>query len=147
VKTSCATQCFEKLFSTYLDWVFSWFLNLEIKFLLILELFLTQSWNHSLGNCSWLNLEIILLSFLSSSLLSSKQLESILIHHHHEVYFYNIYRPIVSFQNGLKICVFSKSFFEIFSLVIDYRFLVIDYTFIFWRFMSFQSIFLKCHYW
>ena len=39
VKTSCATQCFEKLFNTYLDWVFSWFLNHEswILILIILE--------------------------------------------------------------------------------------------------------------
>ena len=32
------------------------------------------------------------------------------------------------FQNGLKRCVFSKSFSEVFSLAIDYRILVIDYT-------------------
>ena len=38
-------------------------------------------------NCSWLNLEIILLVFLSSSLLSSKHLESILIHYHEAMKF------------------------------------------------------------
>jgi len=43
----------------------------------------------------------------------------------------HIYRPIASFQNGLKRCVFSKKKSEIFSLVIDYRILVIDYTVIF----------------
>jgi len=53
----------------------------------------------------------------------------------------HIYRPIVPFQNCLKRCVFSKSFFWNFSLVIDYRILVIDYIFIFWRVMNFQSIF------
>ena len=42
------------------------------------------------------------------------------------------------FQNGLKRCVFSKSFFWNSSLVIDYRFLVIDYTVIFWRVMTFE---------
>ena len=45
----------------------------------------------------------------------------------------HIYRPIVPFQNGLKKCVFSKSFFWNSSLVIDY-------TVIFWRVMSFQSV-------
>jgi len=49
--------------------------------------------------------------------------------------------PFVHFQNGLKRCVFSKSFFWNSSLVIDYRFLVIDYTVIFWRVMTFQSFF------
>ena len=86
MKTSCATHYFEKKFSTYLDWVFSWFLNLESWilivivldswkletwnlswiFLLILELFLTQSWNHSHGlfviiiiiiKTPWINLD------------------------------------------------------------------------------------------
>ena len=42
MKTSCATQCFEKLFSTYLDWVFSWFLNLESWILILIIL---ESWN------------------------------------------------------------------------------------------------------
>ena len=69
---------------------YSWFLILEFKFLLIFDVFLTQSWTHSLVlfviifvimKWSWL------LSFLSSSLLSSKLLESILIHHH-EACFY-----------------------------------------------------------
>jgi len=50
----------------------------------------------------------------------------------------HIYRLFVPFQNGLKRCVFSKSFFWFFSLVIDYRFLVIDYTVIFWRVMTFK---------
>jgi len=49
-----------------------------------------------------------------------------------------IYRSFVPFQNGLKRCIFSKRFFWNFSLVIDYRFLVIDYRVIFWRVMSFQ---------
>jgi len=42
VKTSCVTQCFEKLFSTYLNWVFSWFLNLESWILILIIL---ESWN------------------------------------------------------------------------------------------------------
>jgi len=45
------------------------------------------------------------------------------------------------FQNGLKRRVFSKSFFWNSLLVIDYRFLVINYTVIFWRVMAFQSFF------
>ena len=48
-----------------------------------------------------------------------------------EVRHTHIYRPFVPFQNGLKRCVFSKSFSEIFSLVIDYMILVIDYRVIF----------------
>ena len=60
-------------------------------------------------------------------------------HTHTYIYIYiYIYKSFVPFQNGLKICVFSKSFFWNFSLVIDYRFLVIDYTFIFWRVMTFK---------
>ena len=45
----------------------------------------------------------------------------------------HVYRPIVPFQNGLKRYVFSKSFFWNSSLVIDYKFLVIDYAVISWR--------------
>jgi len=43
--------------------------------------------------------------------------------------------------------VFSKSFFWIFSLVIDYRFLVIDYIVIFWRVMTFEFEFQEFHCW
>jgi len=46
--------------------------------------------------------------------------------------------PSCLFKNGLKRCVFSKSFFWNFSLVINYKFLVIDYIVIFWRVMYFQ---------
>jgi len=59
----------------------------------------------------------------------------------------HIYRPFVPFQNGLKRCVFSKSFSEVFSLVIDYRFLVIDYTVIFWRVMTFEFEFSEFRCW
>jgi len=67
---------FWKTFILYLSWL-SLFLILEnLKPETSLESF---SW---FFNCSWLNLEIILMGFFSSSLLSSKHLESILIHHH-----------------------------------------------------------------
>jgi len=59
----------------------------------------------------------------------------------------HIYRPFVPFQNGLRRCVFLKSFFWNFSLVIDYRFLVIDYTTIFWRIMTFEFEFQEFHCW
>ena len=67
----------------------SWIFNLIIFYSWFLKL---ESWilksNFSwFLKCSWLNLELILLSFLSSSLLSSKLLESILIYHH-EACFY-----------------------------------------------------------
>ena len=45
----------------------------------------------------------------------------------------HIYRLIVPFQNSLKRCVSSNSFSKNFSLIIDY-------TIIFWRVMTFQSI-------
>ena len=53
MKTSCATQCFEKLFSSYLD---SWILSLE-SWNLILE-----SWNQ-ISLDSWSVLDSILISF------------------------------------------------------------------------------------
>jgi len=73
VKKSCAIQSFEKLFNTYLDWVFSSFLNLDLDswdfepWILILD-FLLESW------IFLDSLELFFdwsLSFLSSPLSSS----------------------------------------------------------------------------
>ena len=50
-------------------------------------------------NCSWLNLEIILLGFFSSSLLSSRHLESILIHHHEAMKFASTFLNFVLYKN------------------------------------------------
>lgn len=58
MQTSCATQCFEKLFCTYLDWVFSWFLNLDLDYSWFLIL---ETWNLILD--SWIVLDSILKSF------------------------------------------------------------------------------------
>ena len=55
----------------------------------------------------------------------------------------HIYRPIVPIQNFLKRSVFSKSFSKIFSLIINYRILVIDYTVIFLKSYDFSKVFLK----
>jgi len=76
-----------------LDETFSWI------FLLILELFLTQSWNHSLG-------------LFSSSLLSSKHLESILIHHHEAMKFASAISPFL-----MMITLKSRNTYTFFFLV------------------------------
>ena len=63
VKNSCAIQSFEKLFNTYLDWVFSSFLNLESWILiLILEILNLESWFLILGFLleSWVLLDSFL---------------------------------------------------------------------------------------
>ena len=52
----------------------------------------------------------------------------------------HIYRPLVAFQKLLKRCDFSEYFSKILSLVIDYNFLVMDYTIIFWRVIDFSKL-------
>jgi len=59
----------------------------------------------------------------------------------------HICRPFVPFQKGLKRYVFSKRFFWNFTLVIDYKHLVIDYTVIFWRVMTFEFEFQEFRCW
>ena len=75
-KNLCATQFLKKLFNTYLDWVFSWFLNLESWILILilgtwilkLDSLILEIIVFVIMNCSWS------LSFLSSPLSSSKLL-------------------------------------------------------------------------
>ena len=97
VKTSCTTQCFEKLLILILikSSLDSWIFESWILILIILESWIFWSVLDSILN-SFLNVIIFvimkwswLLSFLSLSLLSSKLLESILIHH--EACFYKRY--------------------------------------------------------
>jgi len=72
VKNSCAIQSFEKLFNTYLDWVFSLFLNPWVLIFKILNLeswlltldFLIESWilldsYLELLTCSWFTWDVL----------------------------------------------------------------------------------------
>ena len=67
MKNSCATQCFKKRFSTYLDCFFSWFLNLEFWILFLIILDSWKTWNLklllNLSLDSWIVLDSILKSF------------------------------------------------------------------------------------
>jgi len=87
----------KKLFNTYLDWVFSWFLNLKswILILILGTLILKldsilnsffDSWDHHLLSwslkCTWFNLELILWFLRSSSLLSLSVLDFWAFCHH-----------------------------------------------------------------
>ena len=76
--------------------------HLKLNFLLNLDVFLIQSWTHSLilkiiifviMKCSWH------LIFLSSSLLSSKLFESILIHYEACFYIYNCRGASLGYYN------------------------------------------------
>jgi len=50
----------------------------------------------------------------------------------------HIYRPLVTFQKTCEELWLFRVIFKISSLVIDYRYMVIEYTINFWGVMSFQ---------